>query len=53
MHHIEIKIVMEWNQCNLRHTAVGSSDNPVLVDEGTTTEMEASCVLVWKVKHYW
>lgn len=33
---------------DLRHPAVSSSDNPVLADQRSSTEVESSAVLVWE-----
>lgn len=33
------------HQNDLRHTAVSSSDNPVLVDQGSSTEVESTTIL--------
>lgn len=33
------------HQNDLRHTAVSSSDNPVLVDQGSPTEVESPTIL--------
>ena len=38
--------VSPWDTCcHLRHTAVSGSDDPVLVDQGSSTEVESSAIL--------